>query len=79
MMLRKDARAKKHGKQVRKALLCLAVGFFLAIAGCAPPPYQPRPVEEYTGMGVPPSYYDNDPAMAHWFTAPYFDPYITGR
>ena len=24
---------------------------------------------------VPPSFYGNDPALRHWYTAPYFDPY----
>ena len=28
---------------------------------------------------VPPSFYDYDPALRHWFTAPYWDPSSLGE
>ncbi|MBM4275416.1 MAG: hypothetical protein FJ134_13290 [Deltaproteobacteria bacterium] len=28
---------------------------------------------------IPPSWYDYDPAMRHWYTPPYFDPWRPGR
>jgi starvation-inducible outer membrane lipoprotein len=32
----------------------------------------------YELVAVPPSYYGNDPNLEHWYTPPYFNPYITG-
>jgi hypothetical protein len=57
--------------------------WLLPAGGCATPgPYEPgvRPqTQPYTGMGVPPSFYNNDPALEHWFTPPYFNPYMGGN
>jgi hypothetical protein len=61
--------------------IALATALFLGLAGCsaATSPawearagavaYQTQDVDQ--GM-VPPSWYDNDPAMSHWYTPPYF-------
>jgi hypothetical protein len=56
-----------------------ALMFFLlmAIAGCAAGfSYQSGPptpnVPHITD--VPPSFYDNDPALRHWYTYPYWNP-----
>jgi hypothetical protein len=49
----------------------------ISLAGCAmgfsyqsgpPTPYVPHITD------VPPSFYDNDPALRHWFTYPYWNP-----
>ncbi len=60
-----------------KSFIALAVALFLGLAGCsaATPPawqtkagsiaYQTQDADQ--GM-VPPSWYDNDPAMSYWYT-----------
>lgn len=50
----------------------------LLLAGCASPPSQKYEPEPYpTGPGtIPPSWYDYDPAMRHWFDPWYVNPYI---
>ncbi len=56
------------------------VSWLLLATGCAGPgTYEPaiRPQSPpYSGMGVPPSYYNNDPGLEEWFTPPYFNPYV---
>jgi len=58
------------------------LGLWLLLAGCAAPgAYGPalRPqMPPYSGMGVSPSFYNNNPALEYWFTPPYFDPYRGG-
>ena len=58
-------------------LLILATG----LGGCAtgPRPSQQAMDEEWpTGIGtIPPSWYDYDPALKHWFDPWYHNPYIS--
>ncbi len=60
--------------------LFLLAGWLLLAGGCAGPgTYEPAirtQTPPYTGMGVPPSYYNNDPGLEYWFSPPYFNPYI---
>ncbi len=58
-------------------LLILAIG----LGGCAttgPHPSQQAVDEEWpTGIGtIPPSWYNYDPALKHWFDPWYHNPYI---
>ena len=48
--------------------------------GCAAPGYNQTPSEGYQSSisDLPPSFYDNDPALRDWFTAPYWNPDIGG-
>ena len=46
------------------------------LAGCASGgAYRGAPSPDTSVNTVPPSFYGNDPALRHWYTAPYFDPY----
>ncbi len=69
---------------MRILALALTLGLVLALAGCAPPVTRPgeyrAPPSSLEGptLGVPPSYYDNDPNFKYWYTPPYFDPYVAG-
>jgi hypothetical protein len=60
-----------------KILIGLAMVAWLAAAGCAQGSYaRSRPGESrgsYTN-DVPPAFYDNDPALRQWYTAPYWNP-----
>ncbi len=60
--------------------LTLLAGWLLLAGGCAGggsygPAVSPQ-TQPYTGMGVPPSYYNNDPALEPWFSPRYFNPYM---
>ena len=47
------------------------------LAGCAASfYYQTGPPDPYVPhiTDVPPSFYDNDPALRHWYTYPYWNP-----
>jgi hypothetical protein len=45
------------------------------LAGCAPErAYRGAAADESSISDVPPSFYGNDPALRHWFTAPYWMP-----
>jgi hypothetical protein len=46
------------------------------VAGCAAPgaSYQGPDTGETYYSDVPPSFYDNDPMLRQWFTAPYWMP-----
>lgn len=50
------------------ALLALSAGCAAGRYYQAPEPYSPSITD------VPPEFYDNDPALRDWFTAPYWDP-----
>ena len=51
------------------AVLTLATGCATSASGNHPSePYYPYITD------VPPSFYDNDPALRHWFTYPYWNP-----
>jgi hypothetical protein len=53
----------------------------LALAGCPPPAVVTRERPSYREeppLGVPPSYYNHDRSLKHWYTPPYFDPYVAG-
>ena len=46
------------------------------LAGCAAGgAYRGAASNDTSVNTVPPSFYGNDPALRHWYTAPYFDPY----
>ena len=46
------------------------------LAGCAAAgAYRGAASADTSVNTVPPSFYGNDPALRHWYTAPYFDPY----
>jgi hypothetical protein len=64
-----------------RTFLVLALGLFLGLAGCSAttsPAWQTKAGSiayqtQDSGQGlVPPSWYDNDPAMSQWYTPPYF-------
>ena len=63
-------------------LVCLGLGL-LSAAGCAVTASSAMPISPqaptYSGMGVHPSFYNNDPALEYWYTPPYFNPYIGSR
>ena len=64
--------------------LILLLGLWLLLAGgCAVSGASGRTTafqtSPYSGMGVPPSFYNYDPALEYWFTPPYFNPYIGSR
>jgi ABC-type oligopeptide transport system substrate-binding subunit len=62
--------------RVLLALTLLAV-LAAAAAACAPSGYQPPPGEYYPYISdVPPSFYNYDPALRDWYTAPYWNPDI---
>ena len=64
-----------------KSFIVLVAALFLGLAGCSAataPAWQTKAgsiayqtQESDQGM-VPPSWYDNAPAMSYWFTPPYF-------
>ncbi len=55
-------------------MLLLAV-----LAGCGPTTYRPEPdyPDQAGATQVPARWYGYDPAMAHWYQPPYFDPNST--
>ena len=60
-------------------LLFAALALLDLSLGCAGGGYyQTQSSEEYVPYitDVPPSFYDNDPTLRHWFTAPYWDPSV---
>ena len=60
-------------------ILGVALALHLALMGCAASSREVRyPDRDYEpGPGeVPPSFYDYDPTLRHWFTLPYYNPYI---
>ncbi len=75
---------------MKKSPLYLTLALVLILAGCAIQAY-PQPVRDprdpfanyYEIEGpsaIPPSFYDYDPALMHWYTLPYYNPYRdTGR
>ncbi|MFH1595246.1 MAG: hypothetical protein ABIG94_02580 [Pseudomonadota bacterium] len=53
------------------------LGVILTLTGCAAHYYQaPRPVSYQGAYGsdIPPSFYDYDPNLRQWYTAPYWNP-----
>ena len=60
--------------QTMTRLIALALVTLLALAaGCATS--GPPQGEYYPSISdVPPSFYDYDPMMSHWYTYPYWDP-----
>jgi len=56
-------------------LLAAAVVLLALSVGCANGRYY-QTSEQYEPYitDVPPSFYDYDPTLRHWFTAPYWDP-----
>jgi len=64
-----------------KSFIVLAAALFLGLAGCSAATSPARQTKAgsiaYQTQGadqgmVPPSWYDNDPAMSHWYTPSYF-------
>ena len=64
-----------------KGSLALVVALFLGLAGCSAataPQWQNKAgsvayqTQDSGQSMVPPSWYDNDPAMSQWYTPPYF-------
>jgi hypothetical protein len=69
---------------IKYALAILWLGLWLLLmAGCTVTGTRTTQIasgpQPYTGMGVPPSFYNNDPALEYWYTPPYFNPYIGHR
>ncbi len=56
--------------------LALAMALAAWSLGCAAGEYRPQKPEMYypSITDVDPSFYEGDPTLRHWFTAPYWDP-----
>jgi hypothetical protein len=56
-------------------VICLALALAFLAAACASPGGS-QPPQEYVPhiSDVPPSFYDNDPQLRHWYTYPYWNP-----
>ncbi len=55
----------------------MVLAALIFLAGCAVSyGYQSGPPTPYVPhiSDVPPSFYDNDPALRHWYTYPYWNP-----
>jgi hypothetical protein len=67
--------------RIRIALVALAL--LTLTLGCASSGqyYQTSSSEDYEPYitDVPPSFYDNDPTLRHWFSYPYWNPNRGGR
>jgi len=64
--------------KIMTVLIWLPLSALPALAGCAQGYYYyaPRAVS-YQGASVdevPPSFYDDDPNLRYWYTAPYWNP-----
>ena len=59
-----------------KILMGLALLASLAAAGCAGGGYYTSGPEAYRGSisDVPPAFYNYDPSLSQWYTAPYWHP-----
>ena len=64
-----------------KSSIALVLALFLGLAGCSTassPAWQTKAgsvayqTQDSGQRMVPPSWYDNDPAMSQWYTPPYF-------
>ena len=59
-------------------LIWLVLGALLAVAGCGGGYYYPAPryapYEEPYSSDIPPSFYNYDPNLTQWYTAPYWNP-----
>lgn len=64
---------------MRSLIFLFLLILLLALGGCAasPQPVQPVLDEEWpSGFGtIPPSWYDYDPALKHWYDPWYNNPY----
>jgi hypothetical protein len=64
---------------MRMLLLVFSLILAIGLGGCAtgPRPSQPAVDEEWpSGFGtIPPSWYNYDPALKHWFDPWYHNPY----
>lgn len=63
--------------KIMTAFIWLVLGALLAVAGCGASYYQaPRPVsyQGVYGRDIPPYFYDYDPNLRQWYTAPYWNP-----
>jgi len=55
--------------------LGMALALLALVCGCASGQYyQASDRYEPYITDVPPEFYDNDPTLRHWFTAPYWNP-----
>jgi hypothetical protein len=56
-------------------MFCAALALLVLGLGCAGGQYY-QSSEDYEPYitDVPPSFYDNDPTLRHWYTYPYWDP-----
>jgi hypothetical protein len=55
----------------------MALALLSLSAGCAAGGYSQAPEPYYPAItDVPPAFYDNDPNLRYWFTAPYWNPSI---
>ena len=53
----------------------LGLTVLMLAAACAPAGQPRQPAEYYPHISdVPPSFYDNDPQLRHWYTYPYWNP-----
>jgi hypothetical protein len=56
-------------------LLCAALALLALNFGCASGGYYPSTHPDYPYItDVPPEFYDYDPTLRHWYTAPYWNP-----
>jgi hypothetical protein len=63
-----------------RKLLGVTMVLLLLSCGCAGGGYY-QTSDQYVPYitDVPPSFYDGDPTLRHWFTAPYWDPSSKGE
>ena len=58
-----------------KPLICAALALLALAPGCASEGYRQEPAGYSSSISdVPPSFYGSDPALSHWYTAPYWNP-----
>ena len=68
---------ERQREPVMKGWLLIVLAASMNLAGCAASfDYQTGPPAPYVPhiTDVPPSFYDNDPALRHWYTYPYWNP-----
>jgi hypothetical protein len=67
----------ENPEEVMTRLVFMALALLTLSAGCAAGGYSQAPEPYYPAItDVPPAFYDNDPNLRYWFTAPYWNPSI---